>query len=111
MSERSYCPSAKRDVLSNKLQTINGEPCDSLRRGLCRGLSFCSRSRLSDHIKNLQRLPDTPGGMKSSRTPQTCLSNRTPVTAVRGFSIYRDCFRNDANQNEFSELFPTNGLR
>src|SRR6266576_2568015 len=66
MSERSYCPSAKRDALSNKLQTANREPCDSLRRGLCSGLSFYPRSRLSDHIKNLQRFPDTLGGMKSS---------------------------------------------
>src|ERR1019366_5888821 len=66
MSERSYCPSAKKDALSNKLQTSNREPCDSLRRGLCGGLSSYPRSRLSDHIKNLQRFPDTPGGMRSS---------------------------------------------
>src|SRR5437660_2984350 len=66
MSERSYCPSAKRDALSNKLQTANREPCDSLRPGLCGGLSSYPRSRLSDHIKNLQRFPDTLGGMKSS---------------------------------------------
>src|SRR4029077_2221423 len=66
MSERSYCPSAKRDALSNKLQTANRAPCDSLRRGLCGGLSSYPRSRLSDHIKNLQRFIDTLGGMKSS---------------------------------------------
>src|SRR5260370_7024584 len=59
MSERSYCPSAKRDALSHKLQTANREPCDSLRRGLRGDLSSYPRSRLSDHIKNLQRFPDT----------------------------------------------------
>src|ERR1035438_2956505 len=61
MSERSYCPSAKKDALSNKLQTANREPCDSLRRGLRGGLSSYPRSRLSDHIKNLQRFPDPQG--------------------------------------------------
>src|SRR6266436_3881368 len=66
MSERSYCPSAKRDALSSKLQTANREPCDSFRPGLCGGLSSYPRSRLSDHIKNLQRFYDTLGGMKSS---------------------------------------------
>src|SRR5690349_20476441 len=66
MSERSYCPSAKRDALSNKLQTANREPCDSLRRGLWGRLEFLPRSRFSDHIKNLQGFPDTLGGMKSS---------------------------------------------
>jgi hypothetical protein len=38
------------------------------------------------------------------------LSKRTPAAAVQGFSIYRDRFRNDANRNESSALFPINGL-
>src|SRR5438445_12725041 len=111
MSERSYCPSAKRDALSNKLQTANREPCDSLRRGLCGGLSSYPRSRLSDHIKNLQRFSDTLGGMKSSLA-----TRKLAVEANAGFRgagilhLTRDRFRNDANRNESSALFPINGL-
>src|SRR5882762_6374709 len=89
MSERSYCPSGKRDGLSNNLPTANREPCDSLRRGLCGGLSSYPRSRLSDHIKNLQRFPDTLGGHEIFLGhPQTCCRKRTPAAAVQGFSVY-----------------------
>src|SRR5580765_8004174 len=79
MSERSCCPSAKRDALANKLQTANREPCDSLRRGLCGGLSSYPRSRLSDHIKNLQRFPDTLEARNLPWPPANLLSKRTPV--------------------------------